>query len=343
MQKTYEVLLPVVIFFFIFILGYIVRKLILNRLTKWTEKTRTSIDDIIVSSIKGPFIIWCIMLAVYSAFKFSHFSDEVVTFIGKALLSLGILSVTLVIAGIATRIIKQYSSEKEGGLPLPSLTENIVRIVILGIGILVILNNLGISITPLLTALGIGGLAVALALQDTLSNLFAGFYISFTHQISVGDFVKLESGDEGYVLDIGWRATRIRMLPNNVIIIPNSKLAQSIITNYYLPDKEMAVLVPVGVHYSSDLDKVEEITIEVAKEVMREVEGGVPEFEPFIRYHTFNDFSINFNVILRTKEVVNQHLIRHEFIKRLHKRYKKEKIVIPYPIRAINYEQEKTG
>ena len=131
------------------------------------------------------------------------------------------------------------------------------------------------------------------------------------------------------------------MLPNNVVLIPNNKLAQSIITNYYQPQPELAVLVQVGVHYDSDLEHVEKVTIEVAKEVMREVPGGVPEFEPFIRYHTFGDFSINFTVILRAKEFVDNYLIKHEFIKRLHKRYQKEGIVIPYPIRALNFDQEK--
>ncbi len=131
------------------------------------------------------------------------------------------------------------------------------------------------------------------------------------------------------------------MLPNNIVLVPNEKLTKAIIINYYLPDKELAVLVNIGVHYDSDLVKVEKITCEVAQEVMNEVAGGVPHFEPFIRYHTFGDFSINFTVILRAKEFVDQYLIKHEFIKRLHERYNKEGIVIPYPIRAINYQQEK--
>lgn len=160
-------------------------------------------------------------------------------------------------------------------------------------------------------------------------------------QIRIGDYVKLESGEEGYVTDINWRTTKIRMLPNNVVLVPNSKLAQAIITNYYLPDKEMAVLVNVGVHYNSDLKHVEKVTCEVGKEVMKEVQGGVGEFSPFIRYHTLDDFSINFTVILRAKEFVDQYLVKHEFIKRLHARYAKEGIIIPYPIRAINYDQEK--
>jgi small-conductance mechanosensitive channel len=101
--------------------------------------------------------------------------------------------------------------------------------------------------------------------------------------------------------------------------------------------------VDLGVHYDSDLQRVEKVTIEVAREVMREVKGGVPGFEPFIRFHTFGDFSINFSVIMRGKEFTDQYLIKHEFVKRLHARYAAEKIVIPYPIRAINYAQEKAS
>lgn len=143
--------------------------------------------------------------------------------------------------------------------------------------------------------------------------------------------------------DVGWHMTRIRMLPNNTVLVPNKKLSKSIVVNYYLPDKELAVLVNLGVHYGSDLKKVEKVTCEVAKEVMREVSGGVPDFDPFIRYHTFGDFSVNFTVIIRAKEFVDQYLIKHEFIKRLHARYAKEGIVIPYPIRAVNYAQEKAS
>ena len=125
------------------------------------------------------------------------------------------------------------------------------------------------------------------------------------------------------------------MLPNNTVIVPNAKLVSSQITNFYLPETEMAVLVQVGVSYQSDLEKVERVTIDVAREVLQQVEGGVKEFEPFIRYHTFSDFSINFTVILRAKEYVHKYLITHEFIKRLHQRYQSEGIEIPFPIRTI--------
>ena len=130
------------------------------------------------------------------------------------------------------------------------------------------------------------------------------------------------------------------MLPNNMVVVPNSKIVQSNITNYCLPDKELAVLVQVGVHYDSDLAKVESVTCEVARDVLRTVPGGVPGFEPFIRFHTFNQSSIDFTVILRGREFVDNFLIKHEFIKRLQARYKKEGITIPFPIRTIYMKAE---
>ncbi len=153
--------------------------------------------------------------------------------------------------------------------------------------------------------------------------------------------VKLNTGEEGYVTDITWRNTTIRAIPDNMIIVPNSKLASSILTNYHQPAKVMSVIVQIGVSYDSDLTKVEKVTLEVAKEILREIEGGIPDFEPFLRYHTFDDFSINFNVMLRAKEFFDQYLIKHEFIKRIHKRYKKEGIEIPFPIRTIHMDSKK--
>lgn len=118
-------------------------------------------------------------------------------------------------------------------------------------------------------------------------------------------------------------------------IIPNSKLASTIVRNYYLPELDMAVLVAVGVHYRSNLAKVEQVTIEVAREVLREVPGGVPWFEPFIRFHTFGEYRVEFNVILRVKEPVDQYIVTHEFIRRLHDRYRQEGIDIPEPVRIV--------
>jgi len=249
------------------------------------------------------------------------------------------MSATFVVSKIAVGFVRLYSGKAAGVLPSSTIFVNLTRTVVMLLGALVVLQTFGISITPVLTALGVGGLAVALALQDTLSNFFSGLQILLARQIKPGDFIKLETGEEGYVVDITWRNTTIKTLPNNLVVIPNAKLASAIVSNYYMPDKEIAVLVPVGVSYSSDLKRVEKVTIEVARDVMKSVSGGVPDFEPFIRYHTFGDSSINFNVIMRAKEFTDQFLIKHEFIKRLHERYAAENINIPFPIRTVYLEK----
>ncbi|MDD5656121.1 MAG: mechanosensitive ion channel family protein, partial [Elusimicrobia bacterium] len=200
---------------------------------------------------------------------------------------------------------------------------------------MLLLSNLGISITPILTALGVGSLAVALALQDTLGNLFAGIHVVASDMVEVGDYIKLDTGQEGYVVEVGWRAARIRELGDNIVILPNMKLAQAVVINYHRPEKELAVLIQAGVARASDLALVERTTVEVARDVMRTVEGGVPGFEPFIRYGGFGESSVDFTVILRGKEYASQYLLKHEFIKRLHAKYKEQGIELPLPQRIV--------
>jgi small-conductance mechanosensitive channel len=286
-------------------------------------------------------LIWFGLIGIQAALLSLSLNSRWLNLLQKTLLVVGIFSVTIVIGRLAVDFVKYSAGRIEGVFPATSIFANLTRLLVFLLGALVILQSLHISITPMLTALGVGGLAVALALQPTLSNLFSGLQIIASGQVKPGDYVKLETGEEGYVTDITWRNTAIRALPNNMIIVPNSKVASTIITNYYQPDKEMAVLAPVGVSYRSDLDKVEQVTIAVAKEVMQDVDGGVPGFEPFIRYHTFAASSIDLNVIMRAREFADQYLIKHEFIKRLHERYRKEGIEIPFPIRTVHLREEK--
>lgn len=249
-----------------------------------------------------------------------------------------IFSLTIMGARLVSGLLSQQLQNSSGYFASTSILVNTIEIIVYITGFLIMLQSFGISITPLLTALGVGGLAVALALQDTLSNLFAGINILLSKQTKVGDFIKLSTGEEGFVDDMNWRSTTIRQLSNNMIVVPNSKIAAAIITNFTLPETECSMLVAVGVSYDSDLEKVERVTIEVAKEVLLDTEGAVSDFEPFIRYNTLGDFSIQFNVILRIKNVVDQHLIRHQFIKRLHARYRQENITIPFPTRTLKHE-----
>lgn len=313
---------------------WLVKNILLRRLRKWAAKTSQYWDDILVSSLSLPlnFLILASGLAFFS--EFLSFPENVNKIISHIFLGSVVFAIVFFADNVARASIERYAAKSAFKEMSHGLAKNIVRGIIIGLGALILMDMLGISITPILASLGIGSLAVALALQETLSNFFAGVYIAIDKPVRVGDYIKVDNADEGYVIDVSWRSTRIRTLPNNVVIVPNKKLMESTITNFYLPEMEMVVTFEMGVHYNSDLEKVEKVVLDVAKEVMKSVQGSVSEFEPFIRFHTLADSSINFTVIMRVKEFTDQYTIKHEFIKHILPRFRKENIVIPYPTRT---------
>jgi small-conductance mechanosensitive channel len=216
------------------------------------------------------------------------------------------------------------------------LIQGVTRGIVIGLALMVFLDSIGISITPLIASLGIGTAAVALALQDTLANLFAGIYMMAEKPIQAGHYIQLESNEQGHVEHVGWRSTHLRMLGNTVVVVPNSKLAGSVITNFSLPGSELAITVEAGVDYASDLEQVETVTLDVAREVISRMPGTPAHFEPHMHFHTFADSSINFRVWLGAKDYVAGLKLKHEFIKCLHARYNREGIVMPCPIRTID-------
>ena len=316
------------------LIGFVMEKFLLHRLAALAKHTPWEGDEFVIRSLKGLTFYSFLLAGVYAALLRLPIDDRMRDIAGKLILVLFLVLVTVLMMRLASGFVAHYA--KKAVLPSTSIFTNLAKIITFAIGILIILQSLGVSITPILTALGVGGLAVALALQDTLSNIFSGLQIIATRQIRQGDYLRLEGGEEGYVTDITWRNTLIRALSNNLILIPNSKLAGAIVTNFQLPDTDMGVLVQVGVSYDSDLEKVEQVTTDVARDTLKEVHGGIVAFEPFIRFHTFADSSINFTVILRCREYVDQYLVKHEFVKRLHRRYRDEAIEIPFPIRTVH-------
>ncbi|MBI2971655.1 MAG: mechanosensitive ion channel family protein [Candidatus Aenigmarchaeota archaeon] len=322
---------------------YPVFKRVVHHLTK---KTETTLDDKIVAALEKPIYFAVIIAGSYFALIGIDFLAPYLDMIRNAYFLIGALFVAFTATKIISVMLRWYQEEiahkthaKIDDKLLPLLNK-IIKVLVYAIVLILVLDHFGVEITPLVASLGIGGLAIALALQPTLSNFFAGTYIMSEGAIKVGDFIELENGAKGYVEEIGSRSTKIRTLPNNTLIIPNAKLADTMITNYYSPDQEMAVLVQVGVSYDSDLQKVEKVTIDVGRGVMKEIAGGVPEFEPFIRFNEFGSSNINFTVILRVKTFVDQYLIKHEFIKHLKERYDKEGIEISYPATNVHFRNE---
>jgi small-conductance mechanosensitive channel len=308
---------------------------LLTRLQRKAEGTRWRGSDIVIAFLRlvAP---WCLgvgcawaavlVLPLRSAYRYD---------VDHALVAVIVVVVSLGSAKVAGAAVRAGATSHAGTSGSATIFVTITRVIVWTIGGLVLLNSLGVAITPLLTALGVGGLAVALALQDTLSNLFAGVHILTSRKVQPGDFIQLDNGMQGYVEDTNWRNTIIRQLPNNIIVVPNATVASSIVTNYHLPEHEISVTIPCSVSYESDLQHVERVTIEVGWEVLQEVTGGVPEHEPTVRFSTFGGSGITFNVGLRAADVSAQALITHEFIKRLHSRYQREGISNSSPTETI--------
>jgi small-conductance mechanosensitive channel len=316
------------------------RFLALRALHRWAASTATQMDDLLLSSLRAPSIVWCVLIGIYIAVDAAQLPVRAAALSLNAVYALLVLSIIVALSNLAGSTLGQALKEKELAIPATGLSVTIIKVAIWVVGGLVLLSGLGVSIAPILTALGVGGLAVALALQDTLSNFFAGIHLLIEKPVRVGDFVKLDSGQEGYVVDIGWRTTRIRMLPNNMVIIPNNKLTQSILTNYYLPEQRMAVLIPIGTSYDSDPEHVERVVLEEAQKAMGQVSGLLAEPAPFVRFIPgFGASSLDFTLICQVREFTDQYLVQHELRKRIFKRFKEEGIEIPFPQRVVHLKQ----
>ncbi len=318
-----------------FIIGLVIYKLVIPLIGKLAAKTSIKSDDLIIRTIRNWVIPWFVALGLFLGLRRIDMEMRYQDWILNGLLIFFIFSLTLITARVISGMLRIKSSHSDTVIPSSSIIGNIVRIIIYVIGLLIILQSQGISITPMLTALGVGGLAVALALQPTLSNLFAGLQMISSGRLNPGDFVKLSSGEDGFIEDINWRSTTIRGESDHIVIVPNSRLADMIVINYYLPHRELSFIVELTVGFDNDLDHVERVTKEVIRETLQEVEGAVKDFEPVIRIYAFGDSRINLRAILRVTEYSYQFAVRHEFIKRIQKRYQQEGISIPFPVHTV--------
>ena len=297
-----------------------------------------SLKTVFINALAGIPISFCLIAGIYWVVNTVNLPPSVVKIFSYILFTVNAFTITRVLArGISGFVTLQLN--RGGQLPKTSLLNNIINVIIYSMGIIIILQYYGISVTPIITAMGVGGMALALGMQETLANIFSGVHLIISKQLRLNDYIRLSTGEEGQVTDITWRFTTITSILGNVVVIPNQKLASAVITNYNLPIKDITVRVTVGVAYDSDLQKVEDVTVAVANEVTRKMkEAGksiASEIPPAVRFHTFGDSAIIFDVFLHSSQFNHQAELKHEFIKALTKRFNKEHIEIPFPIRTV--------
>ena len=323
-----------------FLINHLLKKYVDTHIN---ELQQDSFLKVFLQSLKGLPRIWCFGIGVYWTIHTLNLPDPIKQLLSYILFAIIVFSITRVLARVMeVVVIQKTAAVTSTNDSTSSLLSNLVNLTIYAFGAVVILGYLGISIAPILTALGVGGMAMALGLQDSLANLFAGLHLIMSKQVRIGDHISLASGDAGEVVDITWRYTTLKTTTNNTVIVPNKNISSTTLTNYDNPTPHLSIVIPVGVSYNSDLDHVEEVTLEVAKAVMSEVVDGYHDGEiedPKVFFHTFGESSIDFNVVLHAKRLANKNRLVHLFIKTLTKRYREEHIDIPYPIRTILQEK----
>jgi small-conductance mechanosensitive channel len=332
LETLIKIAIPLGIIIASFLFGFVLEKSLKKFCNKISATPKLEPYTILFQSFQGIVVIWLTLGGIALALPFIKLPDTLYILTEKVLISIFLASATFLASRLAVSFIRIYSTRNESTLPLTSLFEYLTKVLIFIIGFLIIIQSLGIKITALVAAFGIGSLSIGLAFQNTLTNLISGVNIIISRKIRPGDYIKLKEGEEGYVMDVELKYTVIKDISNNTIVIPNSQLIDASFKNYSLPEEEMLLPIMVAISYESDLEKVEQITLNVAKKIMETVEGGVPEYEPFLRYEKFDYFSINFTIYLKVKEYYDLLIIRHEFIKTLYKTYQLEGIKMPFPL-----------
>ena len=335
------------------LLALISRLLIRFFLKRIRRRDDPGIPEIILESMRGPFGFFLVSTGLLVGYLLAigienpilaQLSDTKDLAIKIWKVSV-ILTATFTVAHVVDRLIDWYllniaesTETKIDDTLLPTL-RRVLPITIYAAGALVAIDSVGVSISPILAGLGIGGLAVALAVQPTLSNFFAGTYVVTEGELKEGDFIELEGGPSGYVEDVGWRSTKIRSRFNNLVIIPNSRMAESIVTNYFSPTPAMNVIVTCGVSYDANLEDVERFSVEEAQAVINDSDQAIKDVEPFFGFSNFGDSNIDFFVFLQAIDRTGTFTLKSELIKRIHARFNVEGIEINYPVRKIVYSE----
>jgi small-conductance mechanosensitive channel len=317
------------------VLGWLIEFFLLSRILKYLGTGGWEGVPYLKKSIRGFFTFGLFIAGLYASVTYALEEPKYLEYTNFTVKILYILFLTVYSGRTFTGLLRYYTHREDSHLPNSSILMILVRAVVYIVGFIFILNALNISITPILTALGVGGLAVALALQDTLTNLFAGLQILASKKFHIGDTIRLDSGEEGVVEDISWRNTTLRTLRDNIVVVPNAKVSTAILYNFDMPQSEFDIVVEGSVSYDSDLDRVEVVVLDEAVKLMGEPDFKVEEFVPFVRFYAFADSGILFRVFLRTHTFQDQFALRHLYMKRLHKRFKTEGIEIPYPKRDV--------
>ena len=346
-----KLIMPACIMVVALTVGIMLNRMLTRKLDQHMESSDSEIMGIFFRAVKGVPIYLSIVMGLYWSVTTSDMPAGIEKIFSYVLFTMIVFSITRVCERTLSGFLRMKFSNKID-MTQSTLLDTIFRAAIYASGALIVLDYFNISIAPIMAAMGFGSVAIAMGVKEPLENIATGLLIMVSKQIRVNDYIKLSTGDEGKVVDVNWRFITI-MPPHesNVVVIPNKVIANAVTTNFSQPRDDIMLVVPIGVGYESDLEQVERVTVEIARELQIKIDGYEPQFDsdgidrnklaPAVRYQKFNDSSIDFNAVMHVQTFTNQYLLKHEFIKAITKRYREEGINIPFPIRTLDLPDDK--
>lgn len=334
--------LTAAVIFCIYVIAAKITDIITNRiLRKLAEGTKTNVDDRVIDLLHRPVFFTVLILGAIHSIEILKAPEKIIYY------SNGLFYTALALIW-AVCIIKISNLLIEGSIhkirdltglsrELTPLIENIWTVLIIIVSIMLVLSIWKINITPLLASAGIVGVAVALAAKDTLANFFGGISIFFDKPYKIGDYIVIDSGERGEVVNIGVRSTRIKTRDDILITIPNSIIANTKIINESAPIPNFRMRIPFTLAYGTEIDTVEEILLAISKD-SNNVQNDP---EPRIRFRTFGDSSLNFELLCWAKEPAIRGRTIHELNKDIYKRFREAGITFPFPHRTVYLREEK--
>ena len=318
-------------------IAVITRLTVLRWLQRLSGKNTIPYDDIVVEALKRRAIAWTVLGTIFVQVEALPWRVRSITIAQNVVAAVLIISVTLALVRLVSRLATVNARAADAGVGGTTLVRYISTTLLVLIGVVAVRALFGISVVPMFTALGVGGLAVALAFQDTLANVFSGVNLTLARQIRVGDYIEIgEAGElEGFVADVGWRATTLRTLTGTQIFIPNKKLAESVMVNYSRSDTGMFVTLEFIVDHDEDPDRIETLVLDELVRAAADIPGIRGEEPPLVRFKAFAASALEFKAYVAIRNFQDRFLITHMLMKRLHRRFKAEQIVVPVPQRAV--------
>lgn len=318
-------------------LGYGLKRLF----HRWRVHARTPWADLFLAIVEKLPVPLLLLAALYSVMEFLPLPGKYEKSGSELIFALVVAVIFYFLSKAVAAFLHRLAQREPRYERITQPAIILARLLFVILATIIILENLGIHLVALWTTLGVGSVAIALGLQETLSNAFAGLYIMADQPVGTGDYIKLDSGQEGYVVKIGWRAMALRTLGNNFIYVPNASVAKAMITNYSKPEERMSLGITVSVGYDSDPYKVERLLVEIAQQAAADgIEGLLALPAPSARFIPgFGASSLDFSLNVQVRRFVDQYLVQSELRKKILERFNKEGISMPFPTRSILLDQ----